>query len=96
MARGGDEENPLNNFPLLVALYSNSITNSISTGGLLSTESLHTFGFSYQRGLRLDRGLHNEEPEILVTPLDDLVLEGGVAHRTGVSIICLSSMHIVP
>ena len=36
-----------------------------------------SFGFSCQRGLHLDRGLRNEEPEILVTPLDDLVLEGG-------------------
>ena len=36
-----------------------------------------SFGSSCQKGLHLDRGLHNEEPEILVTPLDDLVLEGG-------------------
>ena len=35
-----------------------------------------SFGFCYQRGLRPDRGLHNEEPEILVAPLDDLVSEG--------------------
>ena len=30
---GGDGENPLYNFPNRVVLYSNSITNSIRTGG---------------------------------------------------------------
>ena len=35
------------------------------------------FGFSCQKGLHLDRGLEDEKFRILVTPLDDLVSEGG-------------------
>ena len=36
-----------------------------------------SFGFSSQNGLHLDSGLEDEKFEILVTPLDDLVSEGG-------------------
>ena len=36
-----------------------------------------SIGFSCQNGLHMDRGLENGELEIVVTPLDDLVLEGG-------------------
>ena len=36
-----------------------------------------SIGFSCQNGLHMDRGLENGEFEIVVTPLDDLVLESG-------------------